>query len=80
MIELIRDRNIEAALDFAQTHLAERGEENMEILNELERTMALLAFDEPEASPFGELLHLSQRQKVSIKNIKRSEMKNQKSR
>ncbi|CAH1786029.1 unnamed protein product [Owenia fusiformis] len=65
LIELIRDRNIEAALDFAQTHLAERGEENPEILSELERTLALLAFEEPEASPFGELLHPSQRQKVA---------------
>lgn len=65
LIELIRERNIEGALEFAQTHLAERGEENPEILNELERTLALLAFEEPENSPFGELLHPSQRQKVN---------------
>ena len=65
LIELIRSKNIESALDFAQTHLAERGEENPEILAELERTLALLAFDEPENSPFGDLLHPSQRQKVS---------------
>ncbi len=65
LIELIRERNIEGALDFAQSHLAERGEENPEILSELERTLALLAFEEPEASPFGDLLHPSQRQKVS---------------
>ncbi|XP_064602450.1 glucose-induced degradation protein 8 homolog [Liolophura sinensis] len=65
LIELIRERNIEGALEFAQTHLAERGEENPEILNELERTLALLAFEEPESSPFGELLHPSQRQKVA---------------
>ncbi|KAL3841679.1 hypothetical protein ACJMK2_019791 [Sinanodonta woodiana] len=65
LIELIREKNIEGALDYAQTHLAERGEENPEILSELERTLALLAFEEPEKSPFGELLHLSQRQKVA---------------
>ena len=64
MIELIRQRNIEDALDYAQSHLAERGEENPDILSELERTLALLAFEDPEKSPFGELLHLSQRQKV----------------
>ena len=64
LIELIRDKNIEEALDFAQTHLAERGEECPEILTELERTLALLAFEEPENSPFGELLHPSQRHKV----------------
>ena len=69
LIELIRQRNIEAALDYAQTHLAERGEENPDILTELERTLALLAFEEPEKSPFGELLHLSQRQKVSEFNL-----------
>lgn len=65
LIELIRERNIEGALAFAQTHLAERGEENPEILTELERTLALLAFEDPECSPFGELLHPSQRQKVA---------------
>ena len=55
---------MEEALEYAQTHLAERGEENPEILTELERVLALLAFEEPEISPFGELLHPSQRQKV----------------
>ena len=65
LIELIREKNIESALDYAQTHLAERGEENPEILTELERTLALLAFENPESSPFGELLHPSQRQKVN---------------
>jgi len=65
LIELIREHNIEGALDFAQSHLAERGEENAEILVELERTLALLAFEDPETSPFGDLLHPSQRQKVA---------------
>eukprot|EP00105_Crassostrea_gigas_P019984 XP_011438647.1 PREDICTED: glucose-induced degradation protein 8 homolog isoform X2 [Crassostrea gigas] len=65
LIELIREKNVEAALEFAQTQLAERGEENPEILSELERTLALLAFESPELSPFGELLHPSQRQKVA---------------
>jgi len=65
LIELIRERNIEGALEFAQSHLSERGEENAEILSELERTLALLAFEEPESSPFGDLLHPSQRQKVA---------------
>lgn len=31
----------------------------------MERTLALLAFDNPEESPFGDLLHMMQRQKVS---------------
>jgi len=65
LIELIRNRKTEKALDFAQTHLAEKAEENPEILAELERTLALLAFEDPENSPFGELLHPSHRQKVA---------------
>ncbi|XP_023234918.1 glucose-induced degradation protein 8 homolog [Centruroides vittatus] len=65
LIELIREQNIEEALKYAQDQLAERGEENREILSELERTLALLAFDEPEKSPFGELLRLSHRQKIA---------------
>ena len=66
LIELIREKNVELALEYAQSHLAERVEENPEVLSELERTLALLAFEEPETSPFGELLHPSQRQKVII--------------
>lgn len=65
LIELIRMKDVEGALEFAQSHLAERGEENTEILVELERTLAMLAFDNPESSPFGDLLHPSQRQKVA---------------
>ncbi|XP_033638826.1 glucose-induced degradation protein 8 homolog isoform X2 [Asterias rubens] len=65
LIELIRNGQLESALEYAQTHLAERGEENVEILPELERTLALLAFENPEMSPFADLLHPSQRQKVA---------------
>jgi len=64
-IELIRDKNFAEALDFAQTHLAEKGMENSDMLPEIECTLALLAFDKPETSPYGELLNTSQRQKVA---------------
>ncbi|KAK1337090.1 hypothetical protein QTO34_001712 [Cnephaeus nilssonii] len=64
LIELIRQRETEAALEFAQTQLAEQGEESRECLTEMERTLALLAFDNPEDSPFGDLLNMMQRQKV----------------
>ncbi|XP_077643116.1 glucose-induced degradation protein 8 homolog isoform X2 [Lonchura striata] len=63
LIELIRQRETEAALEFAQTQLAEQGEESRECLTEMERTLALLAFDNPEESPFGDLLNMMQRQK-----------------
>uniref|UniRef100_A0A090XEN2 Putative lish motif-containing protein n=1 Tax=Ixodes ricinus TaxID=34613 RepID=A0A090XEN2_IXORI len=47
LIELIRDGRTEEALAYAQDHLSERGEENPQVLSELERTLALLAFEEP---------------------------------
>uniref|UniRef100_A0A3Q3Q5D3 CTLH domain-containing protein n=1 Tax=Monopterus albus TaxID=43700 RepID=A0A3Q3Q5D3_MONAL len=50
LIELIHLRETIAALEFC--------------LTEMERTPALLAFDNPEDSPFGDLLNMMQRQKV----------------
>ncbi|CAB4446120.1 unnamed protein product [Rhizophagus irregularis] len=44
--QYIREGKIAEALEFAQDELAPRGEENPEFLEELERTMALLAFDD----------------------------------
>lgn len=64
MIELIRESKVEEALKFAAEQLAERGEESELVLEELERTMSLLAFEDPEKSPFGDLLSFSHRQKV----------------
>ncbi|CAH1981558.1 unnamed protein product [Acanthoscelides obtectus] len=65
LIELIRNNRIEEALAFAQSHLSEAGEEDPSVLTELERTVALLAFEEPLNSPFGDLLAPSHRQKVA---------------
>uniref|UniRef100_A0A8D9BD64 Glucose-induced degradation protein 8 homolog n=1 Tax=Cacopsylla melanoneura TaxID=428564 RepID=A0A8D9BD64_9HEMI len=64
LIELIRNNKIEEALHFAQEQLSEAGESDPVILHELERTMALLAFEEPTKSPFGDLLNQAHRQKV----------------
>lgn len=66
LIELIRESKVEEALKFAAEQLAERGEESELVLEELERTMSLLAFEDPEKSPFGDLLSFSHRQKVPI--------------
>ncbi|OAV90589.1 hypothetical protein PTTG_06172 [Puccinia triticina 1-1 BBBD Race 1] len=79
MIEYIRHGQIAEALAFAQQELAPRGEENPVFLSELERTMALLAFDtslpangptsatNPNAPPphIQELLLPSQRQRTA---------------
>ena len=51
LIEYIRQGRITEALEFAQSELAPRGEENPEFLSELERTMALLAFDSAPSAP-----------------------------
>lgn len=56
---------IEEALTFAQTQMSEAGESNPEVLSELERTLALLAFEKPQNSPFADLLEQSHRQKVA---------------
>lgn len=65
LIELIRSGKIEEALTFAQTQISEAGESNPEVLNELERTLALLAFEKPQNSPFADLLDQTHRQKVA---------------
>ena len=55
------------ALQFAQQELAPRGEESPEFLSELERTMALLAFEAASLVPpaISELLSPSQRMKTA---------------
>lgn len=45
--------------------MSEAGEKNSEVRTELERTLALLAFEKPEKSPFADLLEQSHRQKVA---------------
>ena len=72
LIELIRNKDVSGALDYAQTHLAEKSEDSVDIRSQLEQTLALLAFEEPDTSPFGELMHLSQRQKVIIQHMYRA--------
>ncbi|KAJ7487515.1 lish motif-containing protein [Mycena galericulata] len=67
LIEFIRHGQIAEALQFAQEELAPRGEESPEFLSELERTMALLAFDASPSAPSGiaELLSPAQRMKTA---------------
>ena len=74
LIEFIREGKVEEALKFASDQLAERGEESELVLEELERTLALLAFEDPEKSPYGDLLSFSHRQKV--KHVLVSELMN----
>ena len=64
LLELIRQGDIEKVLHFAQSELSARGEENPDFLDELEQSLALLAFDDLNTCPFSELLQHSQRLKV----------------
>jgi hypothetical protein len=71
LIELIRQGRVDDALVFAQQELAPRGEEHPEFLAELERTMALLAFDSPSPSSatlptfLAAMLHPAHRQRTA---------------
>ncbi|KAK1304051.1 hypothetical protein QJS10_CPB11g00939 [Acorus calamus] len=65
LIELIHNGKVEEALEFAREELAQRGEENQGFLEELERTVALLIFEDVTNCPVGELLDISQRLKTS---------------
>ncbi|KAH8511933.1 hypothetical protein Peur_053510 [Populus x canadensis] len=65
LIELIRNGKVNEALQFAQEELAPRGEEDHSFLEELERTIALLAFEDVSNCPVGDLLDISQRLKTA---------------
>ncbi|OMO92395.1 Transposon, En/Spm-like protein [Corchorus capsularis] len=65
LIELIRNGKVEEVLEFAQKELAPRREENQSFLEELERTVALLAFEDASNCPVGELMDISQRLKTA---------------
>ncbi|KAK0208102.1 lish motif-containing protein [Desarmillaria ectypa] len=67
LIEFIRHGRIADALRFAQEELAPRGEESPEFLTELERTMALLAFESTSSTPtsISDLLSPAQRLKTA---------------
>lgn len=65
LIELIREKDTDQALSFAQNVMSELGSENNEFLEELEKTMALLVYEAPETSSFGHLLNPSQRHMVA---------------
>jgi glucose-induced degradation protein 8 len=46
--------------------LCEAGEADSAVLSELERTLALLAFEQPDQCPFSDLLQPAHRQKVIL--------------
>ncbi|RKP08702.1 CTLH/CRA C-terminal to lish motif domain-containing protein [Thamnocephalis sphaerospora] len=65
LIEYLREGKLPEALAFAQEELAQRGEENPALLEELERTMALFAFADASTSPLARLMDDAQRQRTA---------------
>ncbi|KAF3602834.1 hypothetical protein F2Q69_00036838 [Brassica cretica] len=65
LIELIRQGKTEEALEFAQEELAPRGEENQAFLQELEKTVAMLVFEDASNCPVKDLLDISHRLKTT---------------
>ncbi|CAN8245084.1 unnamed protein product [Cochlearia groenlandica] len=65
LIELIREGKTDEALIFAQEELAPRGEENQAFLEELEKTVALLVFEDKSTCPVKELFDISHRLKTA---------------
>ncbi|EFA81705.1 UPF0559 protein [Heterostelium album PN500] len=65
LIELIKKGKLAEAIQFAQEELAPQCEENSKFLEELERTMSLLVFDDILKSPLSDLVDSSQRQKTA---------------
>jgi len=68
LIELIRDGNLDAVLSYAQSEMVpclSEDNPNVDLLEELEKTMALLAFEDPKGCPLGDLLHHHQRRSTA---------------
>ena len=64
-IEFIRNGQIDEALEFAQDKLAAKGEDHPNFLEEFERTVSLLVFENPAASPMASLLESGHRARTA---------------
>ncbi|KAK0412341.1 hypothetical protein QR680_006156 [Steinernema hermaphroditum] len=65
IIELVRNEQIDEALAMGEKAMASSNLLDESILQEMERTFSLLAFDNPERSHFGNLMNISHRQRVA---------------
>jgi len=64
-IEMIRKKQAQEALIFAQSELRRFGQESVSFLEPLQDIIALLAYDNPEASPVGSYLSLAHRENIA---------------
>ena len=65
LIEIIKQNKIEESISFAQRTLYPITQNNEKLLNELEKIMSLLAFEDINQSPFKELGTVEQLKKLS---------------
>uniref|UniRef100_A0A1I7YPS3 CTLH domain-containing protein n=1 Tax=Steinernema glaseri TaxID=37863 RepID=A0A1I7YPS3_9BILA len=65
IIELVRNEQIDEALAMGEKAMSNTNLLDESILQEMERTFSLLAFDNPESSHFGNLMKISHRQRVA---------------
>jgi hypothetical protein len=65
LVELIKNENIKEAIEFAQQQLTHVATEHPSFLDEFEKTMALLAFDNVSNCPISYLVGMEQRQKTA---------------
>ncbi|KRX72945.1 Glucose-induced degradation protein 8 -like protein [Trichinella sp. T6] len=63
-IEMLKEKRVAEALDFAQFNISPKIETNSEMLAQIERSCALLAYDDPENCPFADMTKPTQRQKL----------------
>ncbi|CDW52977.1 Glucose-induced degradation protein 8 homolog [Trichuris trichiura] len=63
-VELIRSKEADAALVFAQDYLSEKAVNNTQVLEDLEKICGLMAFENPESSMFAEYMKPYQRIRV----------------
>ncbi len=65
-IELIRQRNANGALEFAEAHLAPLANLSFEFAQDLQIVIALLAYADPESSAIKELLNPARRSELAL--------------
>ncbi|CAJ0586305.1 unnamed protein product, partial [Mesorhabditis spiculigera] len=67
LIEMIRNHKTEEALMFSEAHIAGKDDQlTPQQREDLEKTFALLAFENPLESPFGGLLNHTHRQQLVV--------------
>jgi len=70
-------REVEQVLNFAQSNLTEKcADISPDLFNKLEQTYALLAFDNPESSPFGYLMVCECKNALNNLNLKSLNQRN----